>query len=174
MAKGTAVPTNRIVRSLSRESRLTQYQLPTERDFDPYIGDLDGQHAWKTFGGLSLEHAREKFLENPMCYQEDFMFMGGKAFAFYFPVVEGYLKSVPAGFNDHDHEAWILSRGIKAQFQGVDLAHVRHLIARVLALADFVQGNIERFGYDAGERNRVAGGWSDLVWHLKSLDASNL
>lgn len=28
-----------------------------------------------------------------MCYQEDFMFMGGKAFAFYFPVVEKYLRS---------------------------------------------------------------------------------
>ena len=149
---------------------MTLKRLPSERDFDPYVGDLDAQHAWKQFGGLTLEQARSKFLENPMFYQEDFMFMGGKAFAYYFPVIEDYLKSVPEGTNDHDHEAWILSCGISAHFQGRDLPHVDHLIPRVLALADIVLGNIDRFGDSQVERNRVAGGWSDLVRQVREID----
>ena len=31
--------------------------LPTERDFDPYGGDLDCQHALKIFGGMPLDQA---------------------------------------------------------------------------------------------------------------------
>lgn len=149
---------------------MSDEKLPTERDFDPWNGCLDAQHAWQYFGGLTLEEARLKFLENPTYYQEDFMFMGGKAFSFYFPIIEEYLKSVPEGVHDHDHEAWILSCGIKVQFAGSDLPHVRHLIPRVNALADFVQCNIGRFGYDAEERKRVAEGWTELVRHINSLD----
>jgi hypothetical protein len=58
-------------------------KLPTETDFDPYQGDLDAQCAWKNFGGLTLGEAFVKFEESPETYQEDFMFMGGKAFARY-------------------------------------------------------------------------------------------
>jgi hypothetical protein len=64
--------------------------LPTERDFDPWHGNLDAQCAWRHFGGLTLDQAHARFRENPLGYQEDFMFMGPVAFAFYFPVIEDY------------------------------------------------------------------------------------
>ncbi|MDB5337269.1 MAG: hypothetical protein JWN70_2888 [Planctomycetaceae bacterium] len=147
--------------------------LPTERDFNPLGDNVDDQHAWKAFGGLTLDQARAKFLENPQYYQEDFMFMGGKAFAYYFPVIEEYLKSAPDGCNDDDsdgdHEAWILSHCIKQHFEGADLPHVRHLIPRVIALADFVQGNIGRFGYYEQERKRVADAWNELIQHVIAI-----
>ena len=90
--------------------------LPTERDFDPWSGDLDAQCAWRNFGGLTIEQAKAKFCENPLRYQEDFMFMGGKAFAYYFPVVEDYLRSIPDAASEDDHEAWILAHCIRNQF----------------------------------------------------------
>ncbi|MEM7232007.1 MAG: hypothetical protein AAF517_07535, partial [Planctomycetota bacterium] len=71
---------------------MSQAPLPTQADFDPWDGDLDAGHAWKEFGGLSVDEALAKFLENPGYHQESFMFMGGVAFAFYFPVVDRYLR----------------------------------------------------------------------------------
>ena len=65
--------------------------LPGERDFDPDAGDLDAQVAWKHFGGLTLSEAYQRFQEDPEKHTEDFMYMGGKAFAYYFPVLERYL-----------------------------------------------------------------------------------
>ncbi len=56
--------------------------LPTERDFDPYGGELDAQCAWKNFGGPTLDEAHAKFREHPECYREKLMAMGGKAFAY--------------------------------------------------------------------------------------------
>ena len=149
---------------------MRQEELPTESDFYTDGLDLDGQHAWKCFGGLTLEQAREKFLENPMGYQEDFMFMGGKAFSFYFPVIEEYSKSVYAADPIGERGVWILSFGIKNHFDGVDLSYVRHLIPRVLSLADFVLSNNLRLNrYDCEERERVAEGWEDLVRHIKAI-----
>ena len=137
--------------------------LPVERDFDPWNGDLDAQCAWKNFGGVTLDEAEARFRENPLYYQEDFMFMGGVAFAYYFPVVENYLRGVPDADNYDDHQSWILAKCIEAQFDDKNLAFVRHLAPRVTDLADFVLVNIRRFGGDDRERQRVADAWRELV-----------
>ncbi len=142
--------------------------LPTERDFDPFRGDLDAQCAWKNFGGLSIDQAKAKFCENPLNYQEDFMWMGGKAFAYYFPVIEDYLRSA-TDVDDDDHEAWILSHCIQMQFDESNLSHVRHLAAQVIDLADFVRDNIRRFGADDNERKHVADAWAELVRHIRTV-----
>ena len=65
-----------------------------ESDFDPVGGDLDAQYAWKNFGELTLKQAYDLFLTNPIHYQEDFMFMGGTAFDYYFPVIDRYIRQV--------------------------------------------------------------------------------
>jgi hypothetical protein len=146
--------------------------LPTERDFDPWSGDLDAQCAWRNFGGLRIDQAEAKFRENPQCYQEDFMFMGGKAFAYYFPVIEDYLRAVPDVVSDDDHESWILAHCIRNQFDRDNLGHVRHLSARVLGLAGFVHNNIRRFGADDEERQRVAEAWTELVRQVQADSGS--
>ena len=81
-------------------------KLPEEKDFDPWNGFLDAQCAWKNFGGLNLCEAFEKFCDNPLKYQEDFMFMGPKAFAYYYPVLDKYLREVQPDDEDDDCEAW--------------------------------------------------------------------
>ncbi len=61
---------------------------PEPSDFFVSEDDLDCRTAWENFGGLNLPQAYDRFCKNPHYYQEDFMFMGGKAFAYYFPVIE--------------------------------------------------------------------------------------
>lgn len=143
-------------------------QLPNEHDFDPYGGCLDRQNAWHNFGGLTIEQARTRFLENPFIYQEDFMFMGGRAFAYYFSIIEDYLRSVPPGPNDDDREGWILAHCIKNHFAGIDLPHVQHLVGRIRALAEFVLTNLDRFGQES-DGQRVADAWWELLDHLQTL-----
>ncbi len=140
-------------------NKLVCTSLPTERDFDPVGGDLDAQCAWKNFGGLKLEEASAKFKECPTAYQEDFMFMGGKAFAFYFPVIDQFLrKTIELPPDQHgDRESWILPQCIKQQFAGQALQHVLPLKQTVLELCDFMLQNIDLFAED----------WPDLV-ELKS------
>lgn len=142
--------------------------LPAESDFDPWGGDLDAQSAWRKFGGLTLEEAKVRFRENPLSYQEDFMFMGGKAFAYYFPVIEDYLRTVADIEGDDDHEAWILAHCIRNQFDRDDLRYVRHLSAGVLDLADYVHTNIHLFGADEKQRRRVSQAWTELVQQVRA------
>lgn len=142
--------------------------LPTERDFDPWNGNLDAQSAWRDFGGLTLDEAHAKFRENPLKYQEDFMFMGGKAFAYYLPVLEDHLRGASDSEGDDDREARILAHCIRAQFDGDNLSRVRHLAPRVLELANVVLKNIDRFGADDNERQRVVEAWMELVTHVEA------
>lgn len=154
----------------------TTGSLPTKNDFNPWgLGALDAEWAWGNFGGLTLTQAHAKFRERPEIYQEAFMFMGGKAFAFYFPVVESYLRDVPEKENEgDDHEAWILAKCIQNQFDGKTAKHVLHLADRVIMLCHFVRENVRRFGYDEAERTKIAGAWRELEDHVQSFKQGNL
>jgi hypothetical protein len=138
--------------------------LPDERDFDPSGHGLDEQHAWRNFGGLTLEEAHRKFRECPEVYQEDFMWMGGVAFAYYFPVVDSFLREAAiVGSLGEDRQAWILAHCLKMQFSGEVATQVRQLADRVLDLTGFVQSNIALFAPDDVEEQReIADAWQVL------------
>ena len=136
--------------------------LPTEKDFDPWGGNLDAQWAWRNFGGLTLEAAKEKFPKKPECYQEDFMFMGSRAFAFYFPVIESYLLDSPTEYDGFDRCAWILAQGIINQLQRDTKSYVLPLIPRIHNLIQFVRQNIASFDDDEAEQSRILLAWTEL------------
>ena len=138
--------------------------LPSERDFDPSGGCLDAQWAWMNFGGLTLDEAHAKFKEWPESYQEDFMFMGGKAFAFYYPVIEQFLRQTVEIREDQrgSRESWILPQCIKNQFEGRGNSYVRHLKDSVLALCAFMTGNIQLFADDWDDVAEIENQWQDL------------
>jgi hypothetical protein len=138
--------------------------LPTESDFDPDGGNLDAQDAWSEFGGLSLAQAHIRFRQVPESYQEAFMCMGGKAFAFYYPVIDSYLREASEVPEQErcGREAWILAKDIQCQFTGPDIRHVVHLKNQVLDLADFVLQNTHLFDRVPTEQRRIAEAWQEL------------
>ncbi len=134
----------------AQEESVTK-NLPTKKDFNPWGPDaLDAEYAWRMFGGLTLSEARAKFLDRPDSRQEDFMFMGGKAFSYYFPVIEEYLRETPEKEPEgDDRQSWILAKCILNQFRMSTSDHMAHLAPRIISLSQFVRDNLQRFGDDA-------------------------
>jgi hypothetical protein len=133
--------------------------LPKAGDFDPWEGSLDAGHAWKNFGGLSLAQAHQRFLENPLARQEDFMFMGPKAFAYYFPVIDRYLREVLGKEPDDDCSAAILGSATAARLS--DTAHpaIQSIAREVAELAAHVIGNLTRYAPDERLQKRILREW---------------
>lgn len=139
--------------------------LPSEKDFDPYGGDLDAQSAWEDFGNLTLSQAYDKFLDNPEHYQEDFMWMGGKAFAYYYPVIERYLHETEATDETtayYDCQAWILSFCIKMQIESKTANEIEFLKERLGRLIQFVIENAGKFTKDEERRKEIQSAWEEL------------
>jgi len=138
--------------------------LPKYSDFDPYGDGGDAMYAWDNFGRLSVPQAYARFCENPLDYQEDFMFTGGKAFAFYFPVIERYLfECTPTA--DDDCQLWIIGEGIKLQLKWPTASEVLPLRQRLLGLAEHVLSKLDDLEPDNEARVRKA--WTELKCTLE-------
>jgi hypothetical protein len=58
--------------------------------------DLDVKHAWKTFGGKTVEDAYPEFEQAAFPQVENFRWIAPAAFIYYFPMVLRYVKSEAA------------------------------------------------------------------------------
>lgn len=141
--------------------------IPTEQDFDPFGGDLDAQCAWRNFGGLSIAEALEKFREHPICYQEDFMFMGGRAFLFYFTVLDRYIREFGLTEHDDDSQAAIIGLGIAAQFSWPTAHLLVPLQGAVSSLADYVCSHPDSLAADPDEQRRIVRDWQQVYSALR-------
>jgi len=133
--------------------------LPLKGDFDPYGGCLDALCAWDHFGGSTLQQAYDIFLTNPLNYQEDFMFMGTRAFEYYFPVVDRYLGEVSG---ERSEGAAILGYGIALQFDWKAAALAAKIVSEIEALSVFVQADPARFALEPDESRRFAKAWQKV------------
>ncbi len=135
--------------------------LPGLSDFDPFDGDLDAINAWKHFGGLSLDQALRLFLENPLHYLEDFMFMGPTALDYYLPVIDRYLRDYRrADDDDDDGCTWFLGAAMVSQLETSKPRPIATGTAMEIAdLAAFVIGEIDRFAIDSLEETRILEPW---------------
>ena len=142
--------------------------LPIERDFDPHGCGLDEQCAWRNFGGLTLDEACKKFETAPGIFQEDFMFMGSKAFAFYYPVIDRFLRNTITLTDAErgDRQSWILPQCILAQFDEANRESVVRLKASVLALCKFMLENIDCFKDDWEVPSEIEMQWRSLQLHV--------
>lgn len=140
-------------------------QLPGEREFDPYGGDLDAQHAWREFGGLTIEAAYAKFVDHPFYYEEDFRFMGAEAFAFYFPVLDRYLRGYRPGAAE-DSFAAIIGEAISVQLEDQAREVLEPILNRLKELAGYVCGHVERLAVEAEEQQEILECWQKLQAQL--------
>ena len=136
--------------------------LPSEHDFDPFVGDLDAQSAWRNFGGLSLVQVYDLFLSNPLHHQEDFMFMGCRAFTYYFPVIDRYLRSITYEDDWDDCSAAILGSGVAAQFDWNNAILIPSLLDEIEDLSSFVKSSVKRYSVSDDEQNRIFKVWSKV------------
>ena len=143
-------------------------ERPFKGEFDPYDGCLDALAAWEHFGGLSRDSAYTKFCENPEYYQEDFMFMGGVAFAYYYPVIERYIleSSIEKNRGEGVEAMWILAHCIKAQVDAKQVHH--HLRKRLQDLVAHVRSHLVRYSADSDERGRIEAAWRQLEGTLRT------
>src|SRR5437899_3169078 len=71
-------------------------QAPPPKSAFGNMADLDVRHAWKVFGGRSLEDAYREFTQNPFGRVDNFRWVAPEAFVFYFPIVARYVTSEDA------------------------------------------------------------------------------
>jgi hypothetical protein len=63
--------------------------LPSQEDFGFSADQTD---AWRFFENHTMEEAYRRFIGLPESYQEHFAWMRPAAFAYYFPVIDTYLR----------------------------------------------------------------------------------
>jgi len=142
-------------------------RLPSEADFDPFGGDLDAQSAWRNFGGLTLEEAYVRFSEVPVSYQEDFMFMGGRAFHYYFPVLDEFLRTSRAKDEWDDCQTEILASCITAQFDWRGANISSELRERISQLCLFVRANLDQYASSSERKSKIDQAWAKLEERLR-------
>ena len=97
--------------------------------------------------------------------------MGGKAFAYYYPVIERYLIESSVTWGDDEVDGiWILAGCIDEQFRrSFTVKHVSHLRLRVQSLVQFVRGNLPKFCTESAGQKEVDEAWMELEQRLAGL-----
>ncbi|MBI9019484.1 MAG: hypothetical protein JEZ07_19720 [Phycisphaerae bacterium] len=114
-------------------------KLPTAQEIN-IDNSLDGIEACKDFLGKTLEEAELLFRKSPMRYQEDLMWMGPRAFAFYIQAAANYIKS---DFANEDSD-FVSALYVDIEFHLKD-AEFSLASDCVIDIADYVICNYSKF-----------------------------
>lgn len=140
--------------------------LPSVEDFavtENPEDDLDGLGAWRCFGGLSREEAYAKLCESPETHQEHFMWMGDRAFAFYFAALERYLRDDEPSC-EFDEIAFVVAHDIGSHLPARG-PEARAIYDRLTRLCDFVLDRLRGLQERDGRSHpvhEVTAAWRDL------------
>lgn len=121
--------------------------IPSFADLSPTQGEnLDEKLAVEHFLGKSVSQAEKLFRENAIYYAGDLMWMGDKAFAFYFPAFSRFLESTHA---DGDADALnslasIIAFRVEHEPQSITGAR-----AAVLSALNYCVDNYSKFKVEA-------------------------
>ena len=139
--------------------------LPTKEDFAPQ-DSLDGRYAWKMFGGCSPAEAQKVFEADPSNRIWDFQYMGGRAFAHHFYVLENHVRqrhAPTANFRrrmDVDPLRYgVIAGRINNRFTGRVSPEISLLSKRVADLTTFV---LENPANDDKYRQETLRDWKQL------------
>ena len=147
--------------------------IPTWRDFFPGFthsdsveppdlsnAQLDMRCAWEGFGGKTLDEACAMMREHPSAYEEDFMWMGGPAFKFYFPAFDNYLRSLPVATEVDWTKAFLLAACIQTHFDYHE--DMSGLHEQIISLCDYVCAHLTRFDSELELQEEIGARWADL------------
>ncbi len=135
--------------------------LPTREDISPTSGaDLDERAALEHFFGKSQSEASALFFDNPEYFADDLMWMGSKAFAFYFPSLEPYITSEESSGNADIINTLIGTLKSRLDDDPLSIRDCRTSVLRVLV---FVRENLGKFQIDPCINGDVAGELSAII-----------
>ena len=139
--------------------------LPTKEDFAPQ-DSIDGRYAWKMFGGCIPAEAHEVFEADPSSRVWDFQYMGDRAFAHYFYVLENHVRqrhALTTRFRtrmDVDRLRYgVIAGRINNRFTGRVSPEISSLSRRVADLTTFV---LENPANDDKYRQETLRDWKQL------------
>lgn len=90
------------------------------------------------------------------------MFMGGRAFVFYFPVLDVFLQEFRLTEHGDDSKAAIIGSGIAAQFRWPTAWLLVPIHPAIRSLADFVFAHTEWLAAAPEKHRRIAGNWEPV------------
>lgn len=118
-------------------------RLPSSDEINVF-DSLDERCAVKNFLGKDLEQARSLFAENFLRYQEDLMWMGPKAFAFYVHAAFNYLLSEEADNATDAVSSFLSLIEFRLEYEPTEVARVGPIIREsILKMLE----NFERYGF---------------------------
>jgi len=138
-------------------------RLPTAEEINVF-DTLDERHAVKVFLGKDLEQAEALFRENFLYYQEDLMFMGPKAFAFYAPAAIRYLRSAESSGDADAANTFCGLVEHRLDYEPDTIAPVAPLIRETILE---MLGNFDRYGCEEMIYGDLAGRYRVLLSRLK-------
>jgi len=138
-------------------------RLPTAEEINVF-DSLDERHAVEVFLGKDLEQAEALFRENFLYYQEDLMFMGPKAFAFYVPAAIRYLLSAASSGDSDAANTFCGLVEFRLDHEPDAIAPVGPLIREGLL---GMLGDFGRYGCDEAIYGDLAERYSALLSRLK-------
>src|SRR5690242_15018933 len=113
--------------------------LPSESEINVH-NSLDEIAAKEHFLNKTLYQAEQLFRENSSLYQEDLMWMGPRAFAFYLRAATMYLMSTDSKSDDHFISCLSEIISFRSQQPGFELA-----LDSVKELIEYVIENYQKF-----------------------------
>lgn len=114
---------------------------PSAKEINPY-NCLDGNIAEKHFLGKTVEDAVDMLSESFESYQEDLMFMGHKAFEYYWEAINTYVRS------EKSSQDWPVINYLKSviyfQIEEKEI-QTSPIIKQVKELVEYVLDNFDKF-----------------------------
>jgi hypothetical protein len=95
------------------------------------------------------------------------MFMGCRAFHFYFPVIDEYLRAAPACGVRDDREARILATCIALRFEWHGATISPELRHRISHLCAFVRSHLNQYAEFPEDQKAIDGVWGKLEEKLR-------
>jgi hypothetical protein len=119
---------------------------------------------------MPLEQAYDVFMEHPEIHIENFMHMGAKSFAYYFPVIDRYLREVRSNWKHDDCNTDSLASMIEVRIDDMTLTRSEELLREIRSLTDFVQAHSSRFSGSKIIRKRIRDKWAKIANKLTECE----
>jgi hypothetical protein len=127
--------------------------LPTEQEINPEGDSYDGQWAVDHFLGKTQEQiTRELATRLHWYFYEDYLWMGSRAFCFYFPAVADYVTTTKArtDYEVVDNFCRVIESRLNSDF-----TQIRDSFPAIVRFAEYVLTHFEEYQEDEELRERL-------------------